>query len=78
MSITYTEQKVFNQQQVQELFLAVGWVSGQYPSRLYKALQHSSTVLTAWDSFWTTANLSHLSIMYWYIPTIKGRELRAP
>ena len=50
MSITYTEQKVFNQQQVQELFLAVGWVSGQYPSRLYKALQHSSTVLTAWDS----------------------------
>ena len=31
------------------MFLSVGWVSGQYPQRLYKALMHSSTVLTAWD-----------------------------
>ena len=49
MSITFTENKKFTQQQVQELFLSVGWVSGQYPSRLYKALMHSSTVITAWD-----------------------------
>lgn len=48
-TITYTEEKKFTQEQVQELFLSVGWVSGQYPSRLYKALMHSSTVLTAWD-----------------------------
>lgn len=48
-SITYTEEKIFTQEQVQELFLSVGWISGQYPRRLYKALQHSSTVLTAWD-----------------------------
>lgn len=34
---------------MQELFLSVGWVSGQYPSRLHKALLHSSTVITAWD-----------------------------
>ena len=27
----------------------MGWVSGQYPQRLYKALLHSSTVLTVWD-----------------------------
>ncbi len=47
--ITYTEEKKFTQTQIQELFLSVGWVSGQYPSRLYKALMHSSTVLTAWD-----------------------------
>ena len=47
--ITYTEEKKFTQNQIQELFLSVGWVSGQYPSRLYKALMHSSTVLTAWD-----------------------------
>lgn len=47
--ITYTDEKKFTQQAVQELFLSVGWVSGEYPSRLYKALQHSSTVLTAWD-----------------------------
>lgn len=45
----YTEEKKFIQEQVQELFLSVGWVSGNYPQRLYKALMHSSTVLTVWD-----------------------------
>lgn len=49
MNIRYTEEKTFTQQQVQELFLSVGRVSGQYPSRLHKALLHSSTVITAWD-----------------------------
>lgn len=47
--LKYTEEKYFTQEQVQELFLSVGWVSGQYPQRLYKALMHSSTVLTVWD-----------------------------
>ena len=47
--IQYTEEKRFTREQVQELFLSVGWVSGQHPQRLYKALMHSSTVLTAWD-----------------------------
>lgn len=50
MSIIYTEEKRFTQDAVQQLFLSVGWISGQYPSRLYKALMHSSTVVTAWDS----------------------------
>ena len=49
MNITYTEEKKLTQEQVQALFLSVGWVSGEYPSRLYKALKHSSTVITAWD-----------------------------
>lgn len=49
MEITYTEEKKFTQDEVQRLFLSVGWVSGQYPVRLYKALMHSSTVITAWD-----------------------------
>ncbi len=49
MNITYTEEKKFTQEQIQQLFLSVGWVSGQYPARLYKALMHSSTVITAWD-----------------------------
>ncbi|MCB6610618.1 GNAT family N-acetyltransferase [[Clostridium] symbiosum] len=49
MEIVYTEEKKFTQEQVQELFLSVGWISGQYPSRLYKALMNSSTVITAWD-----------------------------
>ena len=49
MEIRYTEEKKFTQDQIQQLFLSVNWVSGQYPSRLYKALMHSSTVITAWD-----------------------------
>ncbi len=49
MAITYTEEKKFTMEQVQNLFLSVGWISGQYPTRLYKALMHSSTVITAWD-----------------------------
>ena len=47
--ITYTEEKKFTVEQVQSLFLSVGWVSGKYPTRLHKALTHSSTVITAWD-----------------------------
>ena len=39
----------FTQEQVQQLFLSVHWISGNYPERLYKALMHSSTVLTVWD-----------------------------
>lgn len=35
--------------QVQQLFLSVHWISGNYPERLYKALMNSSTVLTVWD-----------------------------
>lgn len=50
MPITYTEEKIFTQDEVQNLFLSVGWISGQYPARLYKALMHSSTVITAWDN----------------------------
>lgn len=47
--IKYTEEKIFTQEQVQNLFLSVNWNSGNYPERLYKALMNSSTVLTAWD-----------------------------
>ncbi len=47
--LKFTEDKIFTQEQVQELFLSVGWISGQYPERLYQALMHSSTVLTAWN-----------------------------
>lgn len=47
--ITYTEEKCFTKEQVQQLFFSVGWESGEYPVRLRKALLHSQTVLTAWD-----------------------------
>ena len=49
MRIIYSDQKFFTKQQIQDLFLSVGWISGQYPSRLYKALMNSSTVITAWS-----------------------------
>ena len=47
--LKYTEEKIFTQEQVQELFLSVNWISGNDPERLYKALMNSSTVLTVWD-----------------------------
>ena len=47
--LKFTEEKIFTKEQVQELFLSANWVSGQYPDQLYKALMHSSTVLTTWD-----------------------------
>lgn len=47
--IQYTEEKHFTQAQIQALFLSVVWVAGNYPARLYEALTHSSTVITAWD-----------------------------
>ena len=48
INITYTEEKIFSVQQVQNLFLSVNWISGNYPERLHKALMNSSTVITAW------------------------------
>lgn len=47
--LKYTEEKKFTQEQIQELFLSVNWISGNYPEQLYKALINSSTVLTVWD-----------------------------
>lgn len=47
--ISYTDEKKFTKEDVEDLFLSVGWISGQYPTRLYKALKNSSTVITAWD-----------------------------
>lgn len=49
-NIVFTEEKKFTEKQVEDLFLSVNWVSGNYPSRLHKALKHSSTVITAWDN----------------------------
>ena len=49
MEITYTDEKKFTKDQIEQLYLLVGWVSAQYPNRLYKALMNSDTVFTAWD-----------------------------
>ena len=45
MAIEYTEEKRFTVEQVEALFKSVGWESAQ----LFKALQHSDTVISAWD-----------------------------
>lgn len=47
--LTYSWEKNFSQEEVEALFLSVGWVSGQYPERLHKALMNSSAVLTVRD-----------------------------
>lgn len=47
-NIEFTEEKRFNQKQVEDLFLSVGWVSGKYPQKLYRALMNSETVISAW------------------------------
>ena len=33
--ISYTDEKKFTKEDVEDLFLSVGWISGQYPTRLY-------------------------------------------
>lgn len=50
MGITYTDEKKFTKERTQQLFRSVGWVSGKYPERLYKALMGSSTVFSAWTA----------------------------
>ena len=49
MSIAYRTSKDISAAQLEGLFRAVGWLSGNYPERLHKAIRGSDTVLTAWD-----------------------------
>lgn len=49
MNIEYKETKEFTEEEVEQLFLSVNWLSGKYPDRLIKALKSSSLVITAWD-----------------------------
>ena len=48
-NITYKQSKDFTKEQVTNLFHSVNWISANFPNRLFKALQNSSTVITAWD-----------------------------
>ena len=83
MNIEYTTEKKFTKEDIQELFLSVGWVSGQYPNRLYKALMGSSTVLTAWngehlaglEELLMIVSLWHLCTMFWLIQSIREMVL---
>lgn len=47
--IQYSTNREYTVPQIQELFSSVGWDSARFPDRVFKALQGSSTVVTAWD-----------------------------
>ena len=48
--ISYLETRDFTKVQLQELFKSVGWLSANYPERLFKAINNCETVFTAWDN----------------------------
>ena len=50
MKIVYRDIKDFNEKDLQELFLSVGWSSGAYPGKLTVAMKNSGAVFTAWDN----------------------------
>lgn len=47
--ITYRETKEFTGDEIEQLFLSVGWESGKYPEKIVKGLAASSNVISAWD-----------------------------
>lgn len=49
MEIKYREAKDFSAEDLEQLFLSVGWESGRYPEKLVRALKHSTRVISAWD-----------------------------
>lgn len=49
MDIRYDENKEIDKESLEELFLSVGWDSGNYPEKLQEAIRTSHRVVTAWD-----------------------------
>ncbi|MGM9941970.1 MAG: GNAT family N-acetyltransferase [Bulleidia sp.] len=49
MNIDYRTTKEFEKQQLERLFLSVGWESGRYPERLVQGMRNSTHVVSAWD-----------------------------
>ncbi|MEN8188406.1 MAG: GNAT family N-acetyltransferase [Thermodesulfobacteriota bacterium] len=49
MEIQYRTTQSFERSQLQQLFLAVEWSSGNYPDRLQTAMKNADTVFSAWD-----------------------------
>ena len=47
MTITYQDEHEFRRDELERLFLSVGWSSGRYPDRLVKAMRGFSTVFSA-------------------------------
>jgi len=49
MAISFSDSKVHDTSQLQDLFLSVGWDSGNYPDKLAQAIAGSHGVFTAWN-----------------------------
>ncbi len=47
--IEYRDTRFFAKEELQRLFLSVGWESGNYPDKLVRAMQNSTHVISAWD-----------------------------
>ncbi len=48
--IRYSEERTFNEKEVQDLYESVGWMSAKYPKRLLRAFQSAGAVISAWDN----------------------------
>lgn len=48
MSIQYKDTREFCEEELRELFLSVGWSSGNYPDKLKLAMRNSNKVYSAW------------------------------
>ena len=49
MGIRYTDTKVFQPEDLQDLFLSVQWEAGRFPEKLAAAMEGSGSVFSAWD-----------------------------
>ena len=50
MEIHYKEGIVFSKEQISDLFLTDNWSSGKYPDKLFRAINGSGWLLSAWDN----------------------------
>ena len=49
MDITYKDSRDFERDELERLFLSVGWSSGHFPDRLAAAMKNFKTVFSAWS-----------------------------
>ena len=49
MSIIYKDIHTFGRDELERLFLSVGWSSGHFPDKLVTAMENFKTVFSAWD-----------------------------
>lgn len=62
MNIEYSDMHEFAKEELERLFLSVGWSSGRYPEKLVVAMRNYETVilpgtvisLSVWSALWTT------------------------